>query len=58
MCDSLEQLIDESDVVVLANRDDRVTQLADRYRDDQIVIDLARCISPEAIRGRYIGLYW
>ncbi|MCL6476060.1 MAG: UDP-glucose/GDP-mannose dehydrogenase family protein [Firmicutes bacterium] len=58
MCDSLEQLIDESEVVVLANRDDRVTQLADRYRDDQIVIDLARCISPEAIRGRYIGLYW
>jgi len=58
MCDSLQQLIDESEVVVLANHDDRVTQHAHRFRADQTVIDLARCISPEAIRGRYLGLYW
>lgn len=58
MCDSLQQLIDESEVVVLANRDDRVTRCARCFRADQIVVDLARCISPEAIRGRYLGLYW
>lgn len=58
MCDSLQQLIDESEVVVLANRDDHVTRHAHRFRADQIVIDLARCISPETIRGHYLGLYW
>lgn len=58
MCDSLQQLIDKSEVVVLANRDDRLTQHAQHFREDQTVIDLARCISGETIRGRYIGLYW
>lgn len=58
MCDSLQQLIDASEVVVLANHDDQVTWHAHCFRADQTVIDLARCISPEAIRGRYLGLYW
>ncbi|MCS6949504.1 MAG: UDP-glucose/GDP-mannose dehydrogenase family protein [Armatimonadota bacterium] len=58
MCDSLPQLIEHSEVVVLANRDDRVTQHSHLFRDDQTVIDLARSISAKTIRGRYIGLYW
>lgn len=58
MCDNLQQLIAESEVVVLANRDDRVAQHAQHFRDDLTVIDLARVLSPDSIRGRYIGLYW
>ncbi|MGQ9880547.1 MAG: UDP-glucose dehydrogenase family protein [Armatimonadota bacterium] len=58
MCDTLQQLIDESDVVVLANRDEQVRQYAHQFRDEQTVIDLARVLSPDAVRGRYIGLYW
>ncbi|MER3474759.1 MAG: GDP-mannose dehydrogenase [Armatimonadota bacterium] len=58
MCDSLQQLIHESEVVVLANRDERVAQHTHHFRNDQTVIDLARVLSPDAIRGRYIGLYW
>lgn len=56
MCDSLQQLIDESEVIVLANSDQRVVPYI--FRDNQTVVDLVRCVSPEAIRGRYIGLYW
>jgi len=56
MCNSLQQLIDESEVVVLANRDECVVPHI--FRDEQTVVDLARCLSPEAIRGQYIGLYW
>jgi hypothetical protein len=45
-------------VVVLANRNEQVEQYAHCFREDQTVIDLARTLAPEAIRGRYIGLYW
>ncbi len=58
MCENLSQLIDESEVVVLANRDESLASHLHRFRDDQTVIDLARCVSPQNIRGRYIGLYW
>ncbi|MEJ5252184.1 MAG: UDP-glucose/GDP-mannose dehydrogenase family protein [Chthonomonadetes bacterium] len=58
MCDNLQQLIEHSEVVVLANRNEQVEQYAHCFREDQTVIDLARTLAPEAIRGRYIGLYW
>lgn len=58
MCDNLPQLIEVSEVVVLANRDERIAQHLHLLREDQTVIDLARSISADAIRGRYIGLYW
>ncbi|MDW8320877.1 MAG: UDP-glucose/GDP-mannose dehydrogenase family protein [Armatimonadota bacterium] len=56
MCSSLQQLIDESEVVVLTN--DSVCVSPHVFGDDQIVVDLARILSAEAVRGRYIGLYW
>jgi len=58
MCDSLPQLLEESETVVLANRDEHITQHLQHFRDDHTVIDLARMVSPETIKGRYIGLYW
>lgn len=58
MCDNLQQLIEHSEVVVLANRNEQIEQYAHCFREDQAVIDLARTLAPNAIRGRYIGLYW
>ncbi len=58
MCDNLQQLIEHSEVVVLANRNEQIEQYAPCFREDHTVIDLARTLAPEAIRGRYIGLYW
>lgn len=58
MCDNLPQLIERSEVVVLANRDERLAQHLHLFREDHTVIDLARILSADAIRGRYIGLYW
>lgn len=58
MCDSLPQLIEHSEVIVLANRDERLAQHLHLFREDHTVIDLARILSADAIRGRYIGLYW
>lgn len=58
MCDSIEQLIRESDVLVLSNRDERIVQNVSYLRAEHIVIDLVRCLLPEQVRGQYIGLYW
>jgi GDP-mannose 6-dehydrogenase len=58
MCDSLPQLLEESETIVLTNGDERIAQHTHHFRKDHIVIDLARVLSPETIKGRYIGLYW
>jgi len=58
MCDSLAELIEQSEVIVLANRDESIADHLHCFRADQTVIDLTRSVSPENIRGRYIGLYW
>jgi hypothetical protein len=28
------------------------------HRESQVIVDLARALTPEALRGRYVGLYW
>jgi GDP-mannose 6-dehydrogenase len=28
------------------------------HRENQVIVDLARALTPEALRGHYVGLYW
>lgn len=56
---SLDDVIDRSDVLVvgMANADVQ-RALAQRCRDDQVLIDLVRLSEPDAIRARVEGLCW
>lgn len=56
MCDSLQELIDNSDVVVLATDAVRVEPRI--FRRDQKVVDLTRSVHADGVGGQYIGLYW
>lgn len=51
-------LIRECPVVVLATHEPCLHQHLAAIQEHQVVVDLIRALSPESIRGRYIGLYW
>lgn len=59
MTDSLEDLIETSDVLVVANRDPEYRSVVERLRADQVLIDLVRIAEPDvATNGEYLGVAW
>ena len=59
MVGSLDDLLDESDVIVVGNQDAEFVEALARVRDDQIVIDLVRLPIASADRpAGYRGLCW
>jgi GDP-mannose 6-dehydrogenase len=58
MVASVEQVLDHADVIVIGNRGEEFTGLADKLRPDQLVIDFVRIRQIEERHGNYAGICW
>lgn len=59
MCASVEEVLAESEVIVIGNRDDSFRQVLKQLRDDQIIIDLVRIVDKvDGLNGQYQGICW
>jgi hypothetical protein len=59
MVGSIDELIAESDVIVIGNQGSEFVNAMSKVRDDQIVIDLVRLpVPPQDLPTGYRGLAW
>ena len=59
LCDSIEQVIDRSDVVVVGNASPEFSEAVTRCRPDQVVIDLVRIpLDFSRLNAQYDGICW
>jgi GDP-mannose 6-dehydrogenase len=59
LCDTVDEVIDGSEVLVVGNKSPEFTQALERSRPDQIVIDLVRLPMPGALlQAEYRGICW
>jgi GDP-mannose 6-dehydrogenase len=59
LCETIDEVIDGSDVIVVGNPAPEFTDAITRCRPDQTVIDLVRLPTPrEQITARYEGICW
>ena len=59
LCDTIDEVLDRSDVVVVGNAAPEFSEALKRTRTDQQVIDLVRVRTPrEEIPARYDGICW
>jgi GDP-mannose 6-dehydrogenase len=56
---SLEEVIERSEVLVIANSDDEFRALPSQMRSDQTLVDLVRIVDdPSEVNGAYVGISW
>ncbi|RPI87330.1 MAG: nucleotide sugar dehydrogenase [Chloroflexi bacterium] len=59
MADSIEEILDTSEIIVVGTKSKAFQDIFDRMKDDQVLIDLVRIVpSPEMLNGRYQGISW
>ncbi len=59
LCDSIEEVLDRSDVIVVGNAAPEFSDALTRTRPDHIILDLVRVKTPRGeIRGDYRGICW
>jgi GDP-mannose 6-dehydrogenase len=58
MVTSVEEVLEHADVIVIGNRGEEFTALADKLRSDQLVIDFVRIRQIEERHGNYAGICW
>ena len=59
LCDTIDEVIEGSDVIVVGNGSPEFAEALKRTRPDQIVIDLFRVkADPREIPARYTGICW
>ena len=59
LCDTIDEVIDRSEVIVVGNQSAEFAQALHRTRPDQIVIDLVRLpISGDLLQADYRGICW
>lgn len=59
MLPSAEDLIDESDVIIVSNANEEFGELLSRTtRPGQVVVDLVRVVAETEIKGEYYGICW
>jgi GDP-mannose 6-dehydrogenase len=59
MRSSAEELVRESDVIVVSNASEKFSQpLRQGTRPDQIIVDLVRITSEQEVKGQYHGICW
>lgn len=59
MCNSMEEVVRESEVVVIGNCSPEFATMLPRLREDQIVIDMVRILSDtDHLGDRYQGICW
>ncbi len=59
LCDSVDQVLEQSDVVVIGNNGPEFAEAVTRCRPDQVVIDLVRAnIDFSRLTAKYEGICW
>jgi len=59
LCDTIEEVIDQSEVIVVGNQGPEFAAALERCRPEQIVIDLVRVAVPGALlQAEYRGICW
>ena len=59
MCDSMDELLESSEVIVVANRDKEFACILEKLKPGQIIVDLVRIWSGvPSLNGQYRGLGW
>jgi GDP-mannose 6-dehydrogenase len=58
MRDSIDEVLADSEVVVIGNKAEEFLQIETRLKDNQIVIDLVRCFSRTSGDDGYEGMCW
>lgn len=58
MCDSIAQVVEQSDVIIIGNKSPEFQELKTAGREDQTVIDLVRLFSSDATPAGYQGICW
>jgi len=59
LCDTIEEVIEQSEVIVVGNQSPEFVAALERCRPDQIVIDLVRVPVPGALlQAEYRGICW
>lgn len=57
--DDLNEVIDNTDIIVIANRSDKFKEIKEKIQPQQYVIDLVRLFdSNDEFRGQYDGICW
>jgi GDP-mannose 6-dehydrogenase len=53
------EVVQHAEVLVIGHLDPAAREaILAEHRENQVIVDLARALTPDAIRGRYVGLYW
>jgi len=53
------EVVQHAEVLVIGHLDSAAREaILAEQRESQVIVDLARALTPDAIRGRYVGLYW
>ena len=59
MCSSLDEVLEDSEVIVIGNKSEEYAQALEKVREEQTIIDLVRIIPDVSqIRGDYQGICW
>ena len=58
MVDSVEEVLDHAQTVVIGNNDPEFRCLPDRLRDGQSLVDFVRITNRRSENGKYEGICW
>lgn len=58
MVDTVDEVLDHAEVVVVGNNAPEFRHLLARLKDGQQLVDLVRITDAESIEGKYIGICW
>ena len=58
MCDSIAQVVEQSDVIIIGNKAREFEELKAAGREDQTIIDLVRLFSSDSTPSGYEGICW
>jgi GDP-mannose 6-dehydrogenase len=59
LCSSVDELIAQSDVIVIANKDGEYSDHLKGVTENQVIVDLVRLFGPENHpEGQYFGISW
>lgn len=58
MVESVDEILDHADTVVIGNADPEFTSVPARLRPEQVLVDLVRTTNAESHDGQYDGICW
>jgi len=59
MCETMDEVLAESDVIIVGNKAPEFRAALEQLRPDQVVIDLVRIVTDAgALNGQYQGICW